>query len=323
LRTNRGRAFDPVAVEQIGSLQNIIRAFLDDLAVRNYSPETIRTRREMCLQFAEWCAERDIIQAAAITRPLIERYQKHLFFVRDRAGKPLSINYQNQRIMAVQSVFRWAVRKHLVGANPAADIDRPRPVRRLPDHLTVDELLAVLAAPDTATPLGVRDRAILEVLYSTGIRRAECVRLTLHDIDHGRGVLRVIQGKGHKDRAVPIGSRAREWVQRYVNEVRSTVAPLGEVVLFLTEEGRPFQPDPLGQLVRKLLTAAGIHKTGSCHLFRHTMATHLVERGCDVRLVQEMLGHAKLDTTALYTHVGIAHLVAAHAAHHPAEDNDD
>jgi integrase/recombinase XerD len=297
----------------------LVRAYLDDLEARNYSPATVRTRREMCLQFVEWCAERDIAQASVVSRPLIERYQRHLFVLRTASGKALSVNYQIQRLAAVQFLFRWAVRRSLIGANPAADVDRPRPVRRLPEHLMADEVRSVLAVPDVASPLGLRDRALLETLYSTGIRRAECAALTLYDLDGDRGVLRVVQGKGNKDRFVPIGRQALHWIERYAREARVLVAGPGEAVLFLTEEGRPFRPDALGNQVRRLLTAAGITKPGSCHLFRHTMATNLVERGCDVRLVQEMLGHAKLDTTALYTHVGIGHLTAAHRAHHPAE----
>jgi integrase/recombinase XerD len=300
----------------------LIRAHLDDLTVRNYSPATITSRRERLLQFAEWCADRDVIPAAQVHRALIERYQRHLFHLRDRRGQALSVNYQAQRIADLQYLFRWAVRKHLVGANPAADIDRPRPVRRLPDCLTVAEAERVLAVPDLLTPLGIRDRAILETLYSTGIRRTESVRLAIYDLDGDAGMLRVREGKGKKDRVVPIGARAVSWLRRWLNEVRPVFAPLGEAALFLTEDGRPFQPQPFGHLVKRYLTAAGIRKQGACHLFRHTMATALLNGGCDVRVIQEMLGHAKLDTTALYTHVGIQHLKAAHAAHHPAENGD-
>jgi integrase/recombinase XerD len=322
LRQSGGRHFDPEQLKNSGSLQYVISAFLDDLMVRNYSPSTVRTRQELCLQFAEWCAERDIVAANAVTRPLIERYQRYLFHLRDKNGGALSVNYQSQRIAALQYLFRWAVRKNLVGANPAADIDRPRAVRRLPDCLTVDEVKTILEIPDLADPLGLRDRAILETLYSTGIRRSEAVKLSVYDVEISAGIVRVREGKGGKDRVVPIGQRALDWIKRWLEESRPALAPLGESALFLTKDGLPFQPEPLGQLVKKYLTAAGIRKQGACHLFRHTMATVLLNGGCDVRVIQEMLGHAKLDTTAIYTHVGIEHLKAAHAAHHPAENAD-
>lgn len=314
-----GRLPDAHLAQVPGSLVAVILAWLQELTVRHYSPATVRARQEMALQFAEWCAERDVLQAAQVTRPLIERYQAHLFHLRDTRGKPLTVTYQIQRLACVQYLFRWAVRKGHVGANPAADIDRPRDVRRLPCWLTPQEVAAIMAAPDIATPTGVRDRAALELLYSTGIRRTEAVRLGIYDVEASQGVLRIVQGKGGKDRVVPIGGRALDWLRRYIDGPRAQRAGLGEQCLFLTDQGRPFAPDRFGQMVRRYLTAAGIHKPGSCHLFRHTMATALLEGGCDVRLIQAMLGHAKLDTTAVYTHVGIAHLKAAHNAHHPAE----
>ncbi len=323
LRGDGGRHFDPVQVQTRGSLSWVLKNWLDDLEVRNYSASTVQSRREMGLQFVEYCLERDVERAAAVTRPLIERYQRFLFQQRNAQGKRLSVNYQIQRISCVQYLFRWAVRRGHVGANPAADIDRPRPVQRLPEHLTRSEVSAVMAVSDVTTGIGLRDRAILEVLYSTGLRRAECAALSVYDINADRGVVTVRQGKGKKDRVVPIGERARSWVAKYEKEYRESIAPLNETTLFLTDDGRPFQAYRLGNLVRRLLQAAGVVKPGACHLFRHTMATVLLEGGCDVRLVQEMLGHASLDTTALYTHVSVAHLTAAHKACHPAETGSD
>jgi len=175
----------------------------------------------------------------------------------------------------------------------------------------------VLAVPDTAT--GLRDRALLETFYATGIRRMELANLAITDLDLAGGIARIVQGKGRKDRLVPLGDRAADWIRRYLADGRPALRPAPETAqLFLHDGGGPLTRASLTIRVRKLLRAAGIAKPGSCHLFRHTVATHLLEAGCDVRLIQELLGHAKLDTTSIYTHVAIAQLQAAHAAFHPA-----
>lgn len=314
------RDFDPQETARPGSLARVMLAYLADLERRNYSADTVQTRQRHLRIFADWCGERGIVDAAQITRPIMERYQRWLFAYRREDGRPLTFSYQIQRVKPLQMLFRWAVRKHLVPANPAADLEFPRPIRQLPPVLTPEEAEAVLAQPDTTTPAGVRDRAILEVLYSTGIRRMECAQLRQDDLDHRRGLMRITQGKGHKDRVVPIGARALDWVQRYEATARPAFHPAAdERTLFLSRRGaRPLGRGALTVLVRQYFRSAGIDKPGSCHLFRHTMATALHRAGCDVRVLQEMLGHSKLDTTALYTQVGAAQIKAAHAAFHPA-----
>ena len=177
----------------------------------------------------------------------------------------------------------------------------------------------VLAEPNIAEALGVRDRAILETLYSTGIRRKEVAQLTVFDLDTERGTLMVRQGKGKKDRMVPIGERAVSWIQRYQQEVRpGLVAPPDPGTLFLTPEGDGVSCAWLTERVTGYVKAAGTGKTGSCHLFRHTCATLMLEGGADVRYIQEMLGHAELSTTQIYTRVSIRRLKAVHALTHPS-----
>ncbi len=318
------RDFDPAQATQAGSLVGLMQHYLTDLERRNYSADTLTVRRRQLRAFADWCAERGVTGAAQVTRAMVERYQRWLFAQRQDDGRPLSVGYQIQRVKPIQMLYRWAVRRHLVGANPAADLDYPRPIRQLPPVLSPEEAERVLAQPDPSTPVGLRDRALLEVLYSTGIRRMECARLRQDDLDHRRGLLRVVQGKGKKDRLVPIGARALDWVARYDAQARPLWHPdPTDRTLFLSPRGAPLARDALTALVRGYVSAAGLNVTGSCHLFRHSMATALHRAGCDVRVLQEMLGHAKLDTTALYTHVGVAHLKAAHAAYHPAANATD
>jgi integrase/recombinase XerD len=176
----------------------------------------------------------------------------------------------------------------------------------------------VLNQPDVDTPWGLRDRAILETLYSTGIRRMELTRLTLYDVDLCAGTVMVRLGKGAKDRLIPIGRRACAWVARYVEEVRPQLAVRSdELALFLTDYGEPFEKNRLGDLVRRYMRHAGMAH-GSCHAFRHAMATHMLENGADIRFIQAMLGHSELTTTQIYTQVSIGKLKEIHAATHPA-----
>ena len=221
----------------------------------------------------------------------------------------------------MRSWFKWLSRNNHVLYNPASDLDMPRLGRRLPKHvLTVNEAEQIIAIPDVNTNLGLRDRAILETLYSTGIRRMEIINLSLYDVDYDRGTIMVREGKGQKDRMVPIGERALAWIGRYVHEVR----PLLESgdseghTLFLTDRGKPFRDDEMTAQVRQYVDAADLGKRGACHLWRHTAATVLHDAGADIRFIQAFLGHARLQTTEIYTQVSIRQLKAIHSACHPS-----
>jgi len=313
------RQFDPKQAAIPGSLQNLMLRHVEDLERRNYTADTIKNRRVILLRFARWLDERAVTDAAAVTRAMVERYQRWLFHQRKKDGKPLSVRTQTERVEARQLFFAWATKKRLVPANPASDLDFPRPIKSLPEILTTADIAAIFAVPDLSTPLGLRDRSILEMFYSTGMRRMELVNLHVHDIDRDKGIVRINQGKGRKDRLVPVGEIALYWLARYEDEARPILGPMvDETRLYLNASGLPVGRDNLSIRLRRIFQAAGIKKAGACHLFRHTMATHLLEAGCDVRVIQEMLGHSKLETTALYTHVGIAHLKKAHDAYHPA-----
>jgi len=178
----------------------------------------------------------------------------------------------------------------------------------------------VLACPDVRRRLGLRDRAILETFYSTGIRRLELIRLRLSDLESERGVVLIREGKGRRDRVVPIGARALKWIGKYLEVARPRWAtPTDSGCLFLTQRGNRIRENRLSEMIRGYIRAAGLGKEGSCHVFRHTMATLLLENGADIRVVQEILGHASLATTALYTHVAISRIKQVHSATHPAE----
>jgi integrase/recombinase XerD len=297
--------------------------FCEHMAARGYSERTVGNRRHMLSFLVAWLAERGITRPAEVTRPVLESYQRHLFHYRKSNGDPLSFRSQSQRLMAVRAFFKWAARQRHVLHNPASEIELPKAEHRLPrPALTAAEAELVLARPGLDDPAGIRDRAILEVFYSTGIRRAELAHLAVTDIDHERQTLLVRQGKGRKDRLIPIGERALAWVRRYLAEARPKLAAGDDDgTLFLTAEGTALALDALTRLAAGYVKASGVPKAGACHLFRHTMATLMLEGGADIRYIQAMLGHAELSTTQIYAQVSVRALQAIHSATHPAASN--
>lgn len=301
------------------SLYHYLQRFNAWSLERNYAQATIRGREVSLRYFIGWCLERGINRPQHVTKPLIERYQSHLFVYRKQDGAPLSARTQHGRITPIRAWFKWLAKQNFILYNPASDLELPRMEKRLPKHiLSVKEAETVLAVPDLTTTTGIRDRAMLEVLYSTGMRRMELIHLTLFDIDAERGTVMIRQGKGKKDRMIPIGERAIAWVNKYRDDVRTGLSTgADEGTLFLTHLGEAFTPNRLTQMVREYIAQADIGKTGSCHLFRHTMATLMLENGADIRYIQAMLGHAELSTTQIYTQVSIRQLKAIHTATHP------
>jgi integrase/recombinase XerD len=296
------------------------RKYLEWMRVRNYSLRTVENNEASLRFFVSWCEARSLLRPEEVTKPILERYQRHLYLLKRPDGQPqLSFRSQHVRLTAVRGFFKWMVRQNALPSNPASELDLPRLPHRLPrDVLTAEEVERVLGGIDVRTPVGVRDRAILELLYSTGVRRSELVSLRLTDVDPERGTLLVREGKGRRDRMVPVGERALGWIERYTRDVRPELVVLPDCgALFLTTLGEQLTPDYLTQQVRRFVLAAELGKSGSCHLFRHTMATLMLEGGADVRYIQEMLGHVHLDSTEVYTRVSIRKLRAIHQATHP------
>jgi integrase/recombinase XerD len=295
--------------------------YLEWLQVHNYAAPTVQNRQSYLGTFVAWCAERGLVTPKEITKPILERYQRSLYTHRKANGEPLTFRAQHARLIPVRAFFKWCAKQNYLLYNPASELELPRLEHRLPKHvLTKSEVEQVLSQPDTTESMGLRDRAILEVFYSTGMRRSELMGLGLFDLDRERGTMMIRQGKGKKDRMIPIGERAIAWIDRYQTQVRpELVIARGNATLFLTQAGEAFTPDRLTQLVRGYVNAADIGKTGSCHLLRHTMATLMLENGADIRYIQAMLGHAELSTTQIYTQVSIRKLKEIHSATHPAK----
>jgi integrase/recombinase XerD len=282
---------------------------------------SIKSRIAELRPFLLWAQERDLTRPDQITRSILESYQRHLLTLRKTNGHPLSVTTHRHRLQIIQVYFAWLCRERILEANPASELILPKRQQRLPEQpLSLQEIDTLLGVPDITDPLGLRDRAIIELFYSTGIRRAELCALTLTDVRHDRQILFVRLGKGGKDRVVPLGSRAMRWLNTYLDRSRPKLQlNPNETALFLSSYGEPYTPGAMSRLIRGYLMQSGLTRPGSCHLLRHTCATHMLEGGADVRYVQELLGHAKLDTTAIYTRVSIQTLAAVHARCHPAE----
>lgn len=317
-RTIPGDQSDPAAFPAM------IVEFGDWQGARGLSEATISNRLTMLCFLSEWLADRGVTRPAEVTKPMLDRYQRWLYHYRKADGDPLTFRSQHVRLVAVRAFFKWATKQNRILYNPASELELPRLERRLPKHvLSISEAEQVMSTPNISTPGGLRDRAILEVFYSTGMRRMELARLQMFDVDFDRHTIHIRQGKGRKDRIVPIGERALIWLQAYLDDTRPRWAPEPDTDnwIFLTTDGTHFSPSRLTQMVRNHVKASGVNKTGACHLFRHTMATLMLEGGADIRHIQAMLGHVRLETTEIYTQVSIRHLLAIHQACHPGWSN--
>lgn len=290
------------------------------LLAHNFSPFTTEDRRTAVTAFIAWARTNNVECVEDATIELFEAYQAHLFLWRKADGEPLSFGTQLARLVRIRSFFRWLTTQGTLSSDPAASLQLPRGERRLPNViLTPNEVEAVLAQPQLSTPQGLRDRAIMELLYATAARRTELIRLTIFDIDPARGVVAIRKGKGRKDRLAPAGKRALAWLSLYRERARPLLLKgrPDTNTLFVTSRGAALSPKRLTARVNRYVAAARLGKTGACHLFRHAAATAMLENGADIRYIQAILGHESLNTTQIYTRVTVSKLLEVHAASHP------
>ena len=300
-----------------------LQKYLEAIRVKNYSLATVIKRDHVLRRFIVWCDARALDRPQDIHKQHIQRYQSYLHDWTQRNGEPLKASTQSAYISGIKHFFKWLSLENHTLFNPAADVELPRPEARLPSVLSETDIERVMQQPSLSCHKGLRDRAILEVLYSTGIRRKELCDLKLDALNLSQHTLMVRKGKGNKDRLLPLGERAAHWIDRYLADSRpSLITDLDEQTLFLNNSGNAYRDTKLGDCVKRYLVQADIHLTGSCHLLRHAMATHMLENGADIRYLQAMLGHSNLQTTEIYTHVSIRKLQAVHAATHPSEQDE-
>jgi integrase/recombinase XerD len=270
-------------------------------------------------EFVRYLRKRKVTDLRAVRRKDILSYQAALM------GTILAPQTIHCRLRAVRRLYEWLEDHGKILMNPAVDIPMPKLETRLPRVvLTPAEMRKILAAPDTSLPMGIRDKAILETLYSTGIRLAELCHLTIHDVDIPNGYLRINSGKGCKDRVVPLGGKAKSYLSEYLRRVRGrfTEGSRDERALFVggrRGHGHGLRSNRIDQIVRHYARLAKIRRRVSPHVFRHSCATHLLAGGADISQVQRLLGHVMINTTQVYTRVAVPDVRKTHRRTHPRE----
>jgi integrase/recombinase XerD len=289
----------------------LIERFVDALWVEDgLAAQSLAAYRRDLSLFATWLH-------ATQGRALAELRESDLLGYAAARHATTRASTANRRLTVFKRFCRWALREHLIDADPTLKLAAARAPLRVPKTLTEAQVEALLAAPDAATPLGLRDRTMLELMYASGLRVSELVGLRTVYVSLDEGALRVT-GKGAKERMVPFGAEAHDWIRRYLREGRAAIlAGQASDALFVTARGGPMTRQMFWKLVKSHARKAGIDVPLSPHTLRHAFATHLLNHGADLRAVQMLLGHADISTTTIYTHVARERLRALHAAHHP------
>ena len=302
---------EPGAIGEIGDASKLVDRFLTHLAVeRGYSPHTVRAYATDLAMYLDW-AGRTHVDPLGLSHRQLRLYLAEL----DRAG--YARRTVARRVASLRSFFAFLLAEGALSSDPSAVLMAPKVPSRLPRVVPDETLRALLDAPDDTTPTGLRDGALLELLYATGIRVGELVGLKIGDVDLAQGQA-VVFGKGSKERIVPLHRHAAARIRLYLQEGRPRlVREQATDALFLSTRGRPLSPEAVRRILDRHLTATGASVSVSPHALRHTFATHLVEGGADLRTIQELLGHIALSTTQIYTHVSMKRLQDVHRTAHP------
>ena len=289
-----------------------IDTFLDAIWLEDgLAGNTLNAYRSDLESFAEWLRQKTNHSLLSTQDADIQRW-----FAENHKNTRAST--ANRRLAALRRFYQWALREHLISEDPCVRMNAAKAMPRMPKTLSEAQVEQLLAAPDVNTPQGLRDRAMLETLYATGLRVSELVSLRAVDVSLADGVVRVVAGKGGKDRLVPLGQEAAHWIGKYIKEARTALlAGRTSNDLFVTARGGAMTRQAFWLIVKKAAVVAGVSSPLSPHVIRHAFATHLLNHGADLRVVQLLLGHSDISTTQIYTHVARERLKALHAAHHP------
>jgi integrase/recombinase XerD len=300
------------------SLRDLSAAFLDHELAAGLSPRTISGWSSYLTRFVAWAEISGCRSAADLTADVFESFAIWLTSYRTHAGLPLGTNTRRVRLVAIRAFGKWLFRQQVLSVDLATTMPMPRVEQQLPRQVfTPTEVERVLTQPRVTKVQGCRDRAIMELFYTCGIRRTELVNLRMGDLDWERHLLLIRRGKGGKDRIVPISPRSVLWVKRYLRRSQRHRQQTSDEALFTSNRGTSISSKHCSSLVTGYRKRAGLGKAGSCHAFRHAMATGMLDNGADIRCLQEILGHACLQTTQIYTQVSVRRLQEVHARTHP------
>ncbi len=313
------------------NLEETKRMYLQHIQLKNYTNHTIRQQEQILRNFLSFVQSQGVRDIKGIDLQTLESYKLYL------SAQSLTSTTIHGRLITVRQFFRYLTKKEIIYSNPCDEMIMPKEKRTLPQGiLTRKEMIRLLKTPDIRTDLGYRDRTIMELFYSTGIRAGELTRLKISDINLEKKILRITLGKGQKDRFLPVNTPTARFLSRYLEKIRPRLQEIprpsgnhwesrsktGGDVLFLSIYGGAITPSWLDQIIKKYLKEAGITKAVQpCHCFRHSVATHLLESGMDVRYVQAFLGHENIQTTQRYTHIAREQLKQLLDKYHPREIN--
>lgn len=303
------------------NFDDLITRFLGDLQIRNYSARTVAEYGYSLRALAHFLEQRRLADLQSVTTATLTEFQRWFYYQPTRRGAARGVGDQNRTLAAVKTCFRFLKNEGYLARDPAESVEYAREPQRLPRNvLTLQEAKRILDAVDTTTLLGYRDRTILEVFYATGLRRGELCNLCLEDANLEEELLRINGGKGAKDRVVPLGRVACQFLETYIKGIRPRLLK-GRVSdrLFLSQMSLPIVPNTVRVIVQKHAKLAGIKKHMTCHVWRHTVATHLLKNNANLRHVQDLLGHRSLATTERYLRLTITDLKEAHRKFHPRE----
>lgn len=301
------------------SLSQCLDAFMADCRSREYSEGTLLGYRKDINLFIKWAWQQNSLTPDEVTADLLDDYQQHLMTYRTRYATALKLSTRKTYLMRLHALLNWLSKQGIILYNPIESIQLPTNGVTLPNVLSVYEINKLISTVDVHKPYGVRDRAIIETIYSTGMRAIEIANLSLVDLDFDAGWVMIRQGKWKKDRRIPIGDTAVSWLHDYLRDERPKSKRSKDYSqIFLTAQSHPFKAKGISALVGRYLKQSGLRKQGGSHLIRHTMATHMLQNGADIRYIQQMLGHSSLSSTQIYTQVQDRDLKKEHRAKHPA-----
>lgn len=305
------------------NVEMLSEQFYEYLKVKAFTESTRKSYRIYLNKFLNYLKSESVVSLEEITPSIIYNYQTHLYYAQAKSGKPLSVLTQHNALVVVKTFFSFLLETDKLAMDPSSGVHLPRKPQTLPDTMTVQEMDRLLEQPDCGTVLGFRNRAIMEVLYATGMRNSELCKLDVYDAHLDNEEIHIRHGKGGKERLVPLGEIACEYAREYLQTIRPKIVKDNkEQSLFVSKSGKRIDPTDLLLMIKTYAKQAKLEKRITPHTFRHTCATHMLQGGADIRYIQMMLGHESITSTQIYTHVEITDLKAVHRQYHPREKLD-